>query len=218
VSGACGTLDDVEHPAGAPAELPQPRAGTADEETARPPDDELAAAFVDGAPEALRAAYDRYGRLVYRIARACLAVPADAEDVTQATFVSAWQARDTFDADRGTLGGWLAAIARRRTIDRLRSLERQRRLDDAAARVDLTTRPSAEGTVDEVVARMTVLDELSRLPEPQRRVLSLAFFDDLTHVQIATVTGLPLGTVKGHVRRGLAALRRRWEVDGARPA
>lgn len=189
-----------------------------DEWQARSSDDELAAAFAAGTPDALRAAYDRYGRLVYRIARSCLSVPADAEDVTQATFVSAWQARATFDPDRGTLSGWLAAIARRRTVDRLRSLERQRRLDDAAGQVDATSRPSIEGTVDEVVARMTVLDELSRLPEPQRRVLSLVFFDDLTQVQIATVTGLPLGTVKGHVRRGLAALRQRWEVDGARPA
>jgi RNA polymerase sigma-70 factor (ECF subfamily) len=191
--------------------------GASDDDAAER-DADLAAAFAAGSPEALRGAYDRYGRLVYRIARSCLPVPADAEDVTQATFVSAWQARNTFDPERGTLGGWLAAIARRRTVDRLRSLERQRRLDEAAAGVESTTRPSSEPSVDEVVARMTVLDELSRLPEPQRRVLSLAFFDDLTHVQIATVTGLPLGTVKGHVRRGLAALRHRWEVDGARPA
>jgi RNA polymerase sigma-70 factor (ECF subfamily) len=197
---------------------PRPDPSATDDAPPAASDAELAEAFAAGTPEALRAAYDRYGRLVYRIARACLSVPADAEDVTQATFVSAWQARDTFDPDRGSLGGWLSAIARRRTVDRLRSLDRQRRLDDAAARVDATSRPSLEGTVDEVVARMTVLDELSRLPEPQRRVLSLAFFDDLTHVQIATVTGLPLGTVKGHVRRGLAALRRRWEVDGARSA
>jgi RNA polymerase sigma factor (sigma-70 family) len=189
-----------------------------DDHHARSTDDELTEAFVAGTPDALRAAYDRYGRLVFRIARSSLAVAADAEDVTQATFVSAWQARDTFDPARGTLSGWLAAIARRRTVDRLRSLERQRRLDDAAARVDAETRPDIEGTVDEVVARMTVLDELSRLPEAQRRVLSLTFFDDLTQVQIAAATGLPLGTVKGHVRRGLAALRRRWEVDGARPA
>jgi RNA polymerase sigma-70 factor (ECF subfamily) len=199
---------------------PRREPGAVDEVEPQPAtsDDELAVAFAAGTPDALRAAYDRYGRLVYRIARSCLPVSADAEDVTQATFVSAWQARNTFDPERGTLGGWLAAIARRRTVDRLRSLERQRRLDEAAAGVESTTRPSSEPSVDEVVARMTVLDELSRLPEPQRRVLSLAFFDDLTHVQIATVTGLPLGTVKGHVRRGLAALRHRWEVDGARPA
>ncbi len=204
--------------AGDPA---RPRRGAVETDTGdnrATTDDELGEAFATGTPEALRAAYDRYGRLVYRIARSSLAVPADAEDVTQATFVSAWQARDTFDPDRGTLGAWLAAIARRRTVDRLRGLERQRRLDDAAAGVDATSRPSIEGTVDEVVARMTVIDELSRLPEAQRQVLSLAFFDDLTQVQIATVTGLPLGTVKGHVRRGLATLRRRWEVDSARPA
>ena len=176
----------------------------------------LAAAFAEGADWALRAAYDRYGGLVYRIARRTLAGPLDAEDVTQTTFVSAWQARDTYDATRGSLGGWLVGIARRRIVDRLRVLEREQRSAEAAARMaDPAQRAEY---ADQVIDRLVVADGLARLPDAQRRILELAFYDDLTHQQIAGVTGLPLGTVKSHVRRGLAQLRRRWEVDGVQPA
>jgi RNA polymerase sigma-70 factor, ECF subfamily len=177
----------------------------------------LAAAFADGAEWALRAAYDRYAGLVHTVARTCLGVPSDAEDVTQAVFVSAWQGRTTYDPDRGTLAGWLVGITRRRVIDKLRVLDRERRAREAAAGVaDPAGAPRLYDAPDQVVDRIVVADGLARLPDNQRRVLELAFFDDLTHQQIANMTGLPLGTVKSHVRRGLEQLRRRWEVDGVR--
>ena len=175
----------------------------------------LAASFPDGDEAVLRAVYERYGGLVYRTALRALPSPSDAEDVTQATFVSAWHARATYRQDRAPLGAWLVTIARRRAVDRLRVLGRQR-LADAAVEADARS-TQATGSPDpaRIVDRIVVAEELGRLPEAQRRVLELAFFDDLTHSQIAGVTGLPLGTVKSQLRRGLLHLRRRWEVDGA---
>jgi RNA polymerase sigma-70 factor (ECF subfamily) len=174
----------------------------------------IAAAFAAGDETGLRQAFDAYGPLIYRIALSKLGSVPDAEEVTQATFVSAWRGRTTYTPERGTLGGWLIGIARRRTIDQLRMLGREARNEQAV--VDhQDASPAGGGHADGVVERMLVADELARLPDTQRRVLELAFFDDLTHTQIAAVTGLPVGTVKSHVRRGLARLRRRWEVDGA---
>jgi RNA polymerase sigma factor (sigma-70 family) len=167
--------------------------------------------FRDGDAAALRAVYDRYGAAVFHLAMHSLPSAADAEDVAQATFVAAWQARRTFDPARGSLLGWLLGIARRKTVDHLRDAGRQHRLTQAVGR---QPEPAGEAGPDRVVDRLVVADELGRLPAEQRRVLQLAFYDDLTHPQIATVTGLPLGTVKSHLRRGMARLRRRWEVDG----
>jgi RNA polymerase sigma factor (sigma-70 family) len=174
----------------------------------------LAERFRDGGPYALREVYDRYGRMVHYLAVSTLASVPDAEDVTQAVFVAAWQGRDTFDPDRGTLLGWLLGITRRKIVDQLRIRSRQDRAAEAARRVP---RPEPPGptAADQVIERMLVVDELARLPDEQRRVLTLAFYDDLTHQQIAAMTRMPLGTVKSHLRRGLARLRQRWEVDGA---
>jgi RNA polymerase sigma factor (sigma-70 family) len=177
-------------------------------------DRDLAERFRSGDESVLRELYDRYGGLVHQVGLACLASRPDAEDVTQATFVAAWRGRHTYDPARGTLAGWLLGIARRQTIDRLRGLRREQGVAAAVSRQAATTYPD-ELVPERVVDRIVVLDELRTLGEQQRRVVELAFFDDLTHVQIAALTGLPLGTVKSHLRRGLARLRTRWEVDGA---
>lgn len=189
---------------------------TAERQESGPPGDDLAERFRAGDESALREAYDRYGRAVLHLATSTLANRSDAEDVTQATFVAAWLGRDTFDPDKGSLIGWLLGIGRRKVIDRLRAAARETRVVETVKQQ--LPEPAAPGPdPDTVVDRLVVADELARLPDEQRRMLELAFYDDLTHQQIATVTGVPLGTVKSHIRRGMASLKRRWEVDGAAP-
>ncbi|SDT26242.1 RNA polymerase sigma factor [Actinoplanes derwentensis] len=176
-------------------------------------DDELAERLRAGDEKALRTAYDRHGAAVLYLAQRLLGNRADAEDVTQVTFVAAWTGRDSFDPRRGSLASWLLGIARRKAVDRIRSTARAERVSDTV-REQPAPGDDTE-TPERIVDRLIVADELGRLPEDQRRTLEMAFFDDLTHPQIAAATGLPLGTVKSHIRRGMANLRRRWEVDGA---
>ncbi|NES28630.1 sigma-70 family RNA polymerase sigma factor [Micromonospora terminaliae] len=180
-----------------------------------PGEDDLAARFRAGDEAALRQAYDRYGRAVLHLATTTLVNRSDAEDVTQATFVAAWLGRETFDPAKGSLVGWLLGIGRRKVVDRLRAAARETRVVETVRQLPepVPTGPDPDTVVD----RLVVADELARLPDDQRRMLELAFYDDLTHQQIATVTGVPLGTVKSHIRRGMQSLRRRWEVDGAAP-
>jgi RNA polymerase sigma-70 factor (ECF subfamily) len=175
-------------------------------------DDGLAKSFLAGDESSLREAYDRFGGAVFHLAVRSLTSRADAEDVAQATFVAAWLRRDTFDPSRGSLLGWLLGIARNKIVDRLRERVREGKVEQSMRG---QPEPVPEDQPDEVVDRIIVADQLARLPVEQRRVLELAFYRDLTHQQIAQTTGLPLGTVKSHIRRGMTTLRQRWEVDGA---
>jgi RNA polymerase sigma-70 factor (ECF subfamily) len=170
-------------------------------------DTDLAQGLVDGDEECLTAAYHRWGTLVHTLAGRSLGDAREAEDVTQQVFLAAWQGRRGYRPERGAFVGWLVGITRRKIADALSA--RTRRTDLVAAAGALL------GPVDDTRARPeTVLDrvllrgELARLPAPQRRVLHLAFYEDLTQPQIAQRTGWPLGTVKSHSRRGLHQLRR----------
>lgn len=177
----------------------------------------LAGRFLAGDPAALRELWDAHGGTVHGFALRWLRDHHDAEDVTQQVFVRAWRSRATYDPAKGTVGAWLTGIARRQVADRLAARTRDSEALDRAARSGFGEQGRPHGVPDQVVEAVVVADELNRLPEQQRTVVRLAFFDDLTHQQIAALTGLPLGTVKSHLRRGLERLRRRWEVDGVAP-
>jgi RNA polymerase sigma-70 factor (ECF subfamily) len=199
----------VSTPMPPPSEQASPQGETPDPFT----EDGWAERFRAGDELALRQAFDRYGGMVQRVGMLRLGNHHEAEDLVQQVFVRAWKGRDGFNPDRGSLGGWLLGIARRLIADRYASLDRDRKIISAAQSV---APPLTESkSVDRVVDRVVVGNELNRLPDEQQKVVRLAFYGDLTHSEIAAKTGIPIGTVKSHIRRALIHLRKRWEVDGA---
>jgi RNA polymerase sigma-70 factor (ECF subfamily) len=173
-------------------------------------DQALAREFAAGDERALREAYARWSPLVFRLALRSLGDRTDAEDVTQQVYISAWRGRHTFDLARSTLSAWLVGITRHRIADAHEARARTRRLEET-----LVSEASAapDAVDDDLAERVMVADELERLEPVPRRVMQLAFYDQLSHSQIADALGIPIGTVKSHVRRSLARLRARWEVD-----
>ena len=167
----------------------------------------LGEAFASGNAD-LRAIYDVHGPLVYAICRKALGDDA-AGEVTQDVFVSAWRGRDQFDPARGTLAAWLVGITKHRIIDHVRRERRHtdRRADIAEEPSTATTRSVAEADVDRVADRMTIAHALDSLPARPREMIGLAYVHGLTHQEIAERTGIPLGTIKSDIRRGLLALR-----------
>ncbi|WP_228973045.1 sigma-70 family RNA polymerase sigma factor [Streptomyces sp. DH12] len=190
-----------------PAE-PAPAEETWDRETWA--EERLARGLLASDEAAFAAIYRRWSPLVQAMATRSLGDAREAEDVTQQVFVAAWHGRAGFHPERGALGAWLVGITRRKTVDALAARTRRLRLAEAAARLcDASAPLREEAAADGVLDRVVLAGELSRLPKRQRQVLRLAFYEDLTQTQIARRTGMPLGTVKSHARRGLHVLRRR---------
>jgi RNA polymerase sigma factor (sigma-70 family) len=180
-----------------------------------PDDDDIARRFVAGDEQALAWAYERWAATVHGMAVRAVGAGPDAEDVTQQTFVSAWTGRKGYSAARGPLIAWLVGICRHRVADAFAGRERARRAAAAARSTVRDLQSPAGAALDSRVAdRVLLLGELDRLDQPQRCIIEMAFYEDLTHAQIAARTGLPLGTVKSHIRRTLERLRTRLEVDG----
>jgi RNA polymerase sigma-70 factor (ECF subfamily) len=175
-------------------------------------DGDISAAFQEGRQGAISLAYKRYSALVYTVALRSLNDAHDAEDVTQQVFVAAWRSRGSFDPGRGSLAGWLIAITRNKIIDMLRARQRESSVLRLVAAQE--SGPAELAPPDQVVDRVVLADELARLGEPQHKIITMAFYTGLTHEQIAGALGLPLGTVKSHIRRSLLRLRARLEADG----
>ena len=186
--------------------------------TAAPDDEErdaLVAAFLDGDEQALEQIYRRYSALVYSVCMRSLGEVTEAEDVTQKVFVAAWDKRHNYKPERASLSAWIMGITRNKIVDAHQARARQRRIADQVAS---NTEPPREPL--DVAERLIVADEIARLDEMPQRVLRLAFYEDLTHMQIAERLSLPPGTVKSHIRRSLIKIRRRMEEasDGASDA
>lgn len=200
----------------APISLRAPRFGTAEHAAeVEAPDgvlviDQIDAAFKSGSERGLAQAYEAHGPLVHTLC--ARAHPAAAADLTQEVFLAAWRARDRFDPDRGPLAAWLVGIAKNKIVDAYRKAGRQvpQTRDDDGSQIGRLA--DGRQPVDNLADRLLVTEALGTLPERPREIVRMAFFDEMTHEQIAERTGVPLGTVKSDIRRGLARLRRYLEA------
>ncbi|MFD9050224.1 RNA polymerase sigma factor [Streptomyces zaomyceticus] len=179
-----------------------------------PTDEEIGKGLVQGDENCLALAYRRWGGLVQTLATRAIGDAREAEDVTQQVFFAAWRGREGYRPERGPVPAWLVGIARRKVADALSARTRRTELVAAAGAALPPHVVSADGT-EHVLDRVVIMGELARLPRVQRDVLALAFFGDLTQTSIALRTGMPLGTVKSHTRRGLARLRGNLAPDPA---
>jgi RNA polymerase sigma factor (sigma-70 family) len=176
-------------------------------------DAELAIAFLAGGDRALEGVYRRWSSLIYTLALRSLGDSGDAEDVTQKTFVAAWTGRTNFDPTRARLSAWLVGIAKNKIADTHEARARIRRLQEQLAATSTLSEWITAGT--DIADTLVVADEMARLEPDAQAVMRLAFFDDLTHNEIASRLGLPLGTVKSHIRRSLQRMRTGLEASYA---
>lgn len=160
---------------------------------------------------ALAALYDRYARPMFALALKIAGSPEEAEEVVTDVFCQAWRTADRYDPARARVDGWLFMMTRSRALDRVRAAQReQRRLEAqeaeaAVAPPDRVADPEADAELAE--RRQAVQAALAALSEPQRRALELAFFEGLSHSEVAERVGEPLGTIKTRIRAGLGKLR-----------
>jgi RNA polymerase sigma-70 factor (ECF subfamily) len=166
------------------------------------------------AADALAKLYDRYSRAIFSLAVRITQQGATAEEVVQDVFLQLWRNAHRYHTERGALGPWLFTMARNRALDHLRKKhEKQRRREDAmeefdaAPIADVAHHSSPETQLDRQRRAEQVRAHMAGLPEKQRRSIELAYFEGMTHSEIAAALNEPLGTVKSWIRTGLLRLR-----------
>jgi RNA polymerase sigma-70 factor (ECF subfamily) len=168
----------------------------------------LASRIRSGDAEALGELYDRYASVAVATAQRVVGGRDEAEDVVHDAFVAVWKKIDRFDAERGSLRGWLMTVVRNRAIDRVRARRTTVDVDDADERSLLRTGPNP--TSDDALRAAAAGDlrsALAALPDEQRRSVELAYFEGYTYREVAELTGVPAGTANGRLRLALAKLR-----------
>jgi RNA polymerase sigma-70 factor, ECF subfamily len=170
-------------------------------------DDRVMTAVKAGSVAAFEVLYERYCDRVYRIARSVCGDDGRAQEAVQETFVAIWRTRANYE-DHRSVASWVLTVARNRAIDIARrnkphSVHRagDDRLDDVPAAGSIAKQVASDDQARHL------LSALSKLPDAQREVITLAFYGQLTHTEIATHLKLPLGTVKGRMRLALNRLR-----------
>jgi RNA polymerase sigma-70 factor (ECF subfamily) len=180
-------------------------------------DREMIARIGRGDQSAFSALYDRLSGPLYSLALRMLGDTADAQEALQDVFLQIWSRAGTYDPEQSSVFSWTVLLTRSRVIDRLRARGRRLRLvvastDDRESRdevADASTVESAADTADRNDEAARVRFVLNNLPSEQREAIELAFFEHLTHHEIAGQLGQPLGTIKARIRRGLLKLRQR---------
>ncbi len=168
----------------------------------------LLALVGQGDETAMATLFDRYSRVVYSVSLRVLRDPAAAEDVLQEVFMQIWRKPEALAGNRGAMGAWLAVVARNRSIDTIRRRKPTDSVEDVvlAANSDLAQESERNFMIERARAVMAAL------PMEQRKTLEMAFFDGLTHSEIAETTGDPLGTVKTRIRTALLVLRKAMQA------
>jgi RNA polymerase sigma-70 factor (ECF subfamily) len=162
-----------------------------------------------GDANAFEALYDRYRAQADRVARSVCRDPGRAEDAVQEAFAAVWRNRAAYLPQRGTVAAWLLSVVRYRAIDVIRR-DATHANHRASEDIIRSRRAPGENMADYVVSRADadrLHTLLERLPVTQREVIALAYYGELTHIEIAAELGLPTGTVKGRMRLGLEKLR-----------
>ncbi len=171
-------------------------------------DEDLISFVGRGDAEAFAVLYDRHSRPAYSLAYRMMGEKQAAEDLVQDAFLKLWRSATSYRADRGSVRTWLLSILHNRGIDQLRSLASRRRTQDKIEVSAPKSQPSeAFAETWRNSQREQVREALSTLPQEQLKILELAYFSGYTHVEIAEILDVPLGTVKGRMRLGLKKMR-----------